>query len=555
MTQATPTVPNGSGAAYRTDANAARSALLNHHKGATATTYAEAGILWLDDSATPWLMKMYDGTDWITLGAVNATTNVFTPDLDTDGMLADNSDVKIVSQKAVKTYANNAASRLRRAKPKVACIGSSYTQNNIVQSSGTILYKESRSWTDWWNILTGNSLNMDVYLDATDPLSRGFSGANFGVSGEDSTEILARIPDVIAVKPDVCLVQSGSNNVGSPATVIADVKASMLLLYNAGILGVYMGINFRRSASWDAEEMQQAAYINNVIARWLADNGYGIYIDTNKYICDFDTAAGTPYAGALHTDSIHYVTWSAFQIGRLLHENISPLLALNSAEITGNAEAYNSTNNPHGNIWTNPLVSINSNVGSGAAAIGTGVTAGTGTVATSIGRAMKVERNSGTSTGVVNVESRGAGKGNWQQLVVSPVGSSTSLFLIRSNGADITHGLDAGTWVRVGCDVDVSTFGTGALNSGFQNVNLYVDLRTASDSVGRVIAMHQYSEIPLPNIAWNGRLEIQPFQIPATCTIIRARVEVKVDDTADETGTIKVGSIYIRPCSDPTLIW
>jgi len=117
MTQATPTVPNESGAAYRADANAARSALLNHHKGSTAPTYAEAGILWLDDTTIPWMMKMYDGEDWITLGAINATTNVFTPyygsavtgsvveaDLDTDGTLTANSDVKVASQKAVKTY-------------------------------------------------------------------------------------------------------------------------------------------------------------------------------------------------------------------------------------------------------------------------------------------------------------------------------------------------------------------------------------------------------------------------------------------------------------------
>ena len=443
----------------------------------------------------------------------------------------------------------------RKSKPKVACIGSSYTQQNTVQSSGTTLYKESRSWTDWWNILTGNSLNMDVYLDASDPLSRGFSGANFGVSSEDSTDILARIPDVIAAKPDVCLVQSGSNNVNAPTTVIADVKASMLLLYNAGIIGVYMGISFRGSASWDAENMQQASYINATIARWLADNGYGIYIDTNKYLCDFDTALGTPYAGALYTDSIHYVTWSGFQIGRILHENITPLLSFNPAEVTGNADAYDATNNPYGNVWPNPLISINANIASAQGYVGTGVTAGTGSQATSVGRSMMVERNSGTSTGVANVETRGAGKGNWQTLVATPVGSATSLFLLRSNGSDMTHGLAAGTWVRIGCDVDISTFGTDPLNSGFQNIGLYVDLRSSSASVGRIITMHQYSSIPLPNIAWTGRIESPPFQVPATCDRFRTRLEVKVDDTADGTGTIKLGSIYIRPCDDPTVNW
>ena len=76
MTQATPLIgSNQSGLAYRTADNDAKKALLNHHKGATAPSYAEAGIIWLDDTATPWKLKIYDGADWIVIGAVNSTTN------------------------------------------------------------------------------------------------------------------------------------------------------------------------------------------------------------------------------------------------------------------------------------------------------------------------------------------------------------------------------------------------------------------------------------------------------------------------------------------------
>lgn len=77
MTQATPTIgANKSGVQYRTEDNDGKKALLNHHKGAAAPTYAEAGIVWLDDTATPWLFKIYDGTDWISMASVNAATNV-----------------------------------------------------------------------------------------------------------------------------------------------------------------------------------------------------------------------------------------------------------------------------------------------------------------------------------------------------------------------------------------------------------------------------------------------------------------------------------------------
>jgi hypothetical protein len=76
MTQATPTISSGeSGSGYRTKDNDGKKAILNHHKGSTAPSYAEAGMIWLDDAATPWLLKFYDGADWIIMAAVNATSN------------------------------------------------------------------------------------------------------------------------------------------------------------------------------------------------------------------------------------------------------------------------------------------------------------------------------------------------------------------------------------------------------------------------------------------------------------------------------------------------
>lgn len=80
MTQSTPTIGAGkSGLAYRQEDNDGKKALLNHHKGSSAPSYAEAGILWLDDAATPWALKLYDGADWIKIADVNATANTVMP--------------------------------------------------------------------------------------------------------------------------------------------------------------------------------------------------------------------------------------------------------------------------------------------------------------------------------------------------------------------------------------------------------------------------------------------------------------------------------------------
>jgi microcystin-dependent protein len=68
-----------SGLVYRQDDNNGKKALLSQHKGATPPVYAAAGTLWLDDSATPWILKIYDGSNWISTGTVNAISDQYTP--------------------------------------------------------------------------------------------------------------------------------------------------------------------------------------------------------------------------------------------------------------------------------------------------------------------------------------------------------------------------------------------------------------------------------------------------------------------------------------------
>lgn len=80
MSQASPTIgANKTGLAFRQEDNDGKKALLSHHKGSSPPDYAEAGAIWLDDSATPWMLKLHDGADWIALGSINASSNAFQP--------------------------------------------------------------------------------------------------------------------------------------------------------------------------------------------------------------------------------------------------------------------------------------------------------------------------------------------------------------------------------------------------------------------------------------------------------------------------------------------
>lgn len=93
MSQAVQTLVNQSGASYRAASNASRAALLTQHKGALAPTYGEAGTIWVDDSATPWVLRVSDGGTWITMGTIDPAADTFTPSIPvnalTNAMLAD----------------------------------------------------------------------------------------------------------------------------------------------------------------------------------------------------------------------------------------------------------------------------------------------------------------------------------------------------------------------------------------------------------------------------------------------------------------------------------
>ena len=56
-----------------------RDALHTSHSGSSRPSYVVNGTFWLDTTTTPYNYNMFDGTDDILIGTINATTNVFEP--------------------------------------------------------------------------------------------------------------------------------------------------------------------------------------------------------------------------------------------------------------------------------------------------------------------------------------------------------------------------------------------------------------------------------------------------------------------------------------------
>lgn len=53
--------------------------ILTSNSGTTRPAYAKEGTKWIDKTQTPWLLKLYDGSQDIILGEINATTHSFVP--------------------------------------------------------------------------------------------------------------------------------------------------------------------------------------------------------------------------------------------------------------------------------------------------------------------------------------------------------------------------------------------------------------------------------------------------------------------------------------------
>lgn len=113
---------------------------------------------------------------------------------------------------------------------RLAAIGDSYTGYNnyqgttIVPAAGNswaINYTQAYGFIEWARAFDPR-FNFDSWYDPTDPAGRNISGADQGIFGahlewnnEERTGVLTRLPGVLSGKPDILILQGGTNTIGS----------------------------------------------------------------------------------------------------------------------------------------------------------------------------------------------------------------------------------------------------------------------------------------------------------------------------------------------------
>ena len=142
---------------------------LSSNSGIQRPSYAVAGTKWLDTSVTPWLWKMYDGTNDVALGTVNPSTHLFTP----AGVLPSQEDQ---SGKFLQTNGTN------------TLWASAQLTSNLEQSlsQSTTKYPSSKAVQDAVNSKVGLTGNETIYGYKTfrndNSMAKVFIQGNLGLS-------------------------------------------------------------------------------------------------------------------------------------------------------------------------------------------------------------------------------------------------------------------------------------------------------------------------------------------------------------------------------------
>jgi len=168
-------IDNGSGAAVRADLNAALAALGSNNKGPNAPSAPLAGMMWVDDdtpSATVWTLKQYDGAEWIELGRLDITANVFTP---SEGVIAwadvasaatvdlgaqASRSLRITGTTGITSF-GTAASGVRRQLRFAAALTLTHNATSLILPGGADITTAAGDTADAYSLGSGNWVVVD----------------------------------------------------------------------------------------------------------------------------------------------------------------------------------------------------------------------------------------------------------------------------------------------------------------------------------------------------------------------------------------------------------
>lgn len=324
-------------------------------------------------------------------------------------------------------------------------------------------------------------------------------GGNFGVSGETSTQILARVGQVVSFAPGVCVVLAGTNDIATipVATTIANLAAIYDALQNANIAVIAIPIMPRGSLT-----TAQYGKIHQ-INRWI----YGQRISRRRFIVvDMSAAYGDPLTGAPRTtmssDQLHPLTYGAYVIGNELQPALAALFPDPLLPFSNILDLYSATDNPTGNL-------LASGVGLMVGTTGTLSNGPTGSLATSWS-ANGVNLPAGATAAFAKT-TKADGRA-LQQLTLGGTYNSASPSSLNVTSQSFHANVVAGDTVQVAMEFEA--------DAGIQNLGQFALVLNVTDGSGNPtpIDMQGSNAMVLPPVSFSGIVETPPVTLPITPT-------------------------------------
>lgn len=204
MSQHDMNIANQGFPAFRADLNAALGALASLSSGATPPATPTPYQLWLDTSATPLVLKVFDGSDWIPLSAINAGTNQAVPVLANDALSGDVVHGGTISSFASLGIDDNATALRLTINDAETVVNDSGAVHDLRAEGDTdsalLVVKASTDRVGIGTTAPAEKLHVNGVLRAG-----GFTSATFTLADDTATSL-----DVGAAAAGWCFVASGS---------------------------------------------------------------------------------------------------------------------------------------------------------------------------------------------------------------------------------------------------------------------------------------------------------------------------------------------------------
>lgn len=359
---------------------------------------------------------------------------------------------------------------------------------------------------------------------------------NFGVSGDTTTMMLARIAAVLASPAGTVIIAGGTNDRGLAAMTADQTIANLISMRDqclaAGKAVILVPPLPRGDSVNTSNRLSGAQLAYHIRVReWILSNR-GIPnvwpVDSWRYLADPYSTTGDIKLNYT-IEGLHPLPVGGFYLGLSIAEDaFNNMLPEPRLLIQSNADQW-STDNLYGNILANGMFD-----GSGGT-LGTG---GSGTLAASWGGT-----SSGANSAVTRTYSKVTSNGkDWQQCVVG--GGPTTA----EGAVDLMRQISLHTKVVAGTTVEGMT--EYEVDAGTANV-MSLQLGIVFTNPGGTITQwdadrYSVAASVLPNTAFSGILRTPRVVVPEGCTDVRFRIAIYCNGSVSPTMTMRARAASMR---------